>query len=89
MAKRGWTKRVMETSNAMDIKDGLFRGSPRQIARGLKRASLDSSRTKGTKFSSAMSMLNFFINRGGSKVSPERRSVLEKAKSELRKEFKK
>ncbi len=31
-----------------------------------------------------MSMLNFYINRMGSKLAPGRRKVLEKAKLELR-----
>jgi hypothetical protein len=31
-----------------------------------------------------MSMLTFFINRAGRKLSPERRELLEQAKEELR-----
>jgi len=87
MAQRGWVRRVQATSNAMDIPDGLFRKSPRQIALGLKRAVLTSRRTKGTKFQSAMSMLNWFINRGGRGLSPARRRTLERAKDELRDVF--
>ena len=35
-----------------------------------------------------MSMLNFYINRAGRKLSPTRKRVLESAKGELRKAFK-
>ena len=84
---RGWVRRVQATSNAMDIPEGLFRKTPRRIALGLKRAVLASDRTKGTKFQSAMSMLNWFINRGGRGLSAKRRASLERAKTELRKAF--
>jgi len=81
---RGWVRRVQQTSNAMDIPEGLFARSPRAIAQGLKHAVMTSRRTKGTKFQSAMSMLNWFINRGGRGLPQERRDRLEEAKIELR-----
>jgi hypothetical protein len=84
---KGWVRHVQETSNAMDIPHGLFAGTPREIARGLRRSVLASRRTKGTKFQSAMSMLNWFINRGGKGLSPARRRTLERAKDELRDVF--
>jgi uncharacterized protein DUF3175 len=71
----------------MDIPRGLFTGSPRDIAAGLKRAVLRSRRTRGTKFQSAMSMLNWFINRGGKAIPGAWRRRLERAKGELRKAF--
>ena len=80
----GWVRHVRETSDAMDIPEGLFTRSPRAIAAGLKHAVLTSRRTKGSKFQSAMSMLNWFINRGGRGLSLERRDRLEEAKIELR-----
>ena len=49
----------------MDLPPGIFRRSPDEIARGLKRAAEGSRRTKGTKFQSAMSMLNLYVNRAG------------------------
>src|SRR5262245_38562350 len=84
---KGWVRHVQQTSNAMDIQHGLFTRSPRQIALGLKRSVTASSRTKGTKFQSAMSMLNWFINRGGRGLSATRRRRLERAKIELRDVF--
>lgn len=86
---RGWIQDVQRTSNAMDIPNGLFSKSPHEIALGLKRAVLSSDRTKGTKFQSAMSMLNWFINRGGRGLSETRRRRLERTKKELRRVFQK
>jgi hypothetical protein len=83
-APKGWIRHVRQTSDAMDIPEGLFTRSPRAIAAGLKHAVMASDRTKGTKFQSAMSMLNWFINRGGRGISRERRDRLEEAKIELR-----
>jgi len=45
-------------------------------------------RHEGTPFQSAMSMLNFYINRGGKNLSEGRKNKLEKAKDELRKLYK-
>jgi hypothetical protein len=41
-------------------------------------------RRKAGAYQSAMSMLNFYINRAGRNLSPERRRILERAKRELR-----
>ncbi len=82
-----WVHRVQETSNAMDLPEGIFTWSPPAIARGLKKAVLESTRTKGTKFQSAMSMLNFYINRAGTKLPAKDKERLEQAKIELRKVF--
>jgi hypothetical protein len=85
--KTRWVKHVADTSDAMDLKAGLFKKSAVAIARGLKQSVMRSKRTKGTKFQSAMSMLNFFINRGGHNLSNRDLARLERAKAELRKEF--
>lgn len=85
--KSSWVQKVSETSNAMDIKQGLFTGSSKEIAKSLKQAVLESNRTKGTKFQSAMSMLNYYINRAGKKLKLQDRERLENAKDELRKLF--
>lgn len=85
--KKLWVAHVMETSNAMDLPEGIFTWPAKKIAEGLKEAVFASNRTKGTKFQSAMSMLNFYINRGGKKLPKEDRQRLEDAKIELRKLF--
>lgn len=82
-----WVRGVQKTSNAMDLPEGIFTWPPEKIARGLKKAVLESNRTKGTKFQSAMSMLNFYINRAGKKLPAADKKRLEQAKIELRKIF--
>jgi hypothetical protein len=85
---RKWSARVMRTSDAMDLESGVFKKrSARQIALSLKRSAQASRRRKSPPFRSAMSMLNFEINRGGSNLSSARRRVLAQAKIELRKAF--
>jgi hypothetical protein len=71
----------------MDIPRDLFKRAPDGIARGLKRAALQSRRTQGTKFQSAMSMLNLYVNRAGRTLPSRERVRLEAAKEELRKVF--
>jgi Protein of unknown function (DUF3175) len=66
----------------MDLPRGIFKGTPVAIARGLRR-----TRTKGTKFQSAMSMLNLYVNRAGRSLSARDRRRLERAKVELRRVF--
>ena len=76
----------MRTSNALDLEGGVFtKRSPKAVARSLKRSAERSRRRKSAPFRSAMSMLNFHINRGGKGVSKSQRRVLERAKGELRK----
>ena len=83
-----WSAEVTEHSNALDLEESVFtRDSPREIALSLKRSAERSIRRKGTPFQSAMSMLNFEINRAGKGLSAERRRTLESAKDELRKAF--
>ncbi len=76
------------TSNALDLEPSVFTArSPRSIAASLKRSAEQSRRRKGTPFQSAMSMLNFYINRAGKTLPAERKRVLTAAKAELRRLF--
>ena len=87
-ATRRWSKRVTQTSNALDLESGVFTSrSPRTIALSLKRSAERSRRRKVDPFRSAMSMLNLYINRAGKGLSSERRRTLERSKGELRKVF--
>jgi hypothetical protein len=87
-AKRHWSAKVTRTSNALDLENGIFRKrSARAIAQSLQRSALASHRRKSEPFRSAMSMLNFAINRAGRGLSGERRRTLERAKVELRRLF--
>jgi hypothetical protein len=83
-----WSAGVMARSDAMDLEQGVFKSrSAKQVALSLKRSAESSHRRKSTPFRSAMSMLNFEINRGGKNLSAERLRVLNRAKVELRKAF--
>ena len=82
---RKWSGEVGRKSDALDLQAGLFKStSARRIALSLKRSADSSRRRKTTPFRSAMSMLNFEINRAGRTLSKSRREVLERAKTELR-----
>src|SRR3954471_11218623 len=84
-ARRRWSARVMRTSDALNLESGVFKKrTPRQVARSLKRSAETSPRRKSAPFRSAMSMLNFHINRAGKGLSRSRRQLLERAKDELR-----
>jgi hypothetical protein len=81
----GWSQRVTETSDALDLEAGVFTlENPREIALSLQRSAEQSRRRKSTPFRSAMSMLNFYINRAGTGLDPQQRARLEAAKDELR-----
>ncbi len=85
---RKWSAGVNERSDALDLERSVFKsGSARHIARSLKRSAEASKRRKGTPYQSAMSMLNFYINRGGRNLPARRKHTLERAKVELRKAF--
>jgi len=83
-----WSQHVTETSNALDLDAGVFTWSdPKRIAQSLKRSAETSTRRHGSPLQSAMSMLNFYINRAGSGLSAKQKRVLTQAKSELHKAF--
>jgi hypothetical protein len=85
---RRWSSEVTKHSHALDLEEGVFSlKNPKQIAESLKRSALQSKNRKGTPYQSAMSMLNFYINRAGKNLSDEKKSNLNKAKDELRKVF--
>jgi len=87
--KRNWSDYVTKHSFALDLEEGVFTwDNPRKIAESLKKSAEASIRQKGTPFQSAMSMLNFYINRAGKNLKPKRKRILERAKTELRKLFK-
>src|SRR3978361_660420 len=66
MTPRKWSQRVIETSDALDLKNGVFTlRSPKAIAASLKCSAQHSKRRKADPFRSALSMLTFYINRAG------------------------
>jgi hypothetical protein len=83
-----WSRDVTKNSDAMDLRAGVFKlKSARAIADSLKKSSEAGRRRKSSPFRSAMSMLNFEINRAGRNLSKDRLRVLNRAKRELRKAF--
>lgn len=86
--KKYWSGKVTRESNALDLEAGVFTWKdPKRIAASLKKSAETSWRRKGTPYQSAMSMLNFYINRAGKNLSPVRRKVLSRVKTELQKVF--
>jgi len=79
---------VTQTSFALVLDPGVFTwDDPRAIARSLKASAEASRKRKATPFQSAMSMLNFYINRAGKQLPARQRKRLEAAKDELRSLF--
>ncbi|MEY9755545.1 DUF3175 domain-containing protein [Bradyrhizobium yuanmingense] len=87
-AARRWSQRVTEESDALDLKQGVFKlTSAKRIAASLKRSAEHSSRRKTGAYRSALSMLTFYINRAGKTLPKTRRTRLERAKVELKRAF--
>jgi Protein of unknown function (DUF3175) len=85
---RRWSAEVTKHSDALDLEHDVFRSKdPRKIARSLKHSAEHSCRRKGTPYQSAMSMLNFYINRAGKNLPKKQKRILENAKQELRAVF--
>jgi hypothetical protein len=82
---RRWSGEVTRFSNALDLDSGVFTWrDPKRIARSLRDSAEQSQRRKAGAFQSAMSMLTFYINRGGRNLSAARKRTLNQAKAELR-----
>lgn len=90
IAKAKWSQQITENSRALKLDHEVFTWkNPIKIAKSLKKSALESTTRKGTPFQSAMSMLNFYINRAGKQLDSKQKNILEKAKIHLRKEFNK
>jgi hypothetical protein len=85
---RRWSAKVTKRSDALDLESDVFKGKdPHRIASSLKRSAERSKRRKGTAYQSAMSMLNFYVNRVGKNLPKRQKQILERAKAELREAF--
>ena len=82
-----WSARVTRHSDALTLENRVFKGTPSEIAKSLKRSAEHSRRRKSSPYRSAMSMLTFYINRGGKNLSASERRKLEAAKDKLREAF--
>jgi len=87
-AGKKWSARVTRESDALDLKKGVFTSdNPRRIALSLKRSAERSHRRKSSPYRAAMSMVTFYINRGGKDLPAKKKRILERAKDELRSLF--
>jgi hypothetical protein len=87
-APKRWSQRVTKESDALDLKQGVFKlTSAKKIAASLKRSAEHSARRKTGAYRSALSMLTFYINRAGKTLPKTQRTRLERAKVELKRAF--
>src|SRR4051812_40198984 len=87
-APKRWSQRVTQKSDALDLKQGVFKlTSAKKIAASLKRSAEHSARRKSGTYRSALSMLTFYINRAGKTLPKTQRARLERAKVELKHQF--
>lgn len=86
---KNWSAKVTQESDALDLEPGVFTWKdPKKVAQSLKKSAEISTRRKFAPYQSAMSMLNFYINRAGGNLPASQKKILEQAKIELRKVFK-
>ena len=70
----------------MDLEPGVFKKkSAKGMAKSILRSVKRSRRKKGTTLSSGISMITYYANRGGSKLSPKQKNTIKAAKNEYRK----
>ncbi|EJC78390.1 Protein of unknown function (DUF3175) [Rhizobium leguminosarum bv. trifolii WSM2012] len=59
-SKKKWSQDVTDHSDAMDLKEGVFKSDdPKKIARSVKHSAEESDHRKSSPFRAAMSMLTF------------------------------
>lgn len=88
MPSKRWSQQVTLNSNALDLEKGVFTWKdPDKIAASLKRSAIVSRRRKASPYQSAMSMLNFYINRAGKNLPEQQKDILENAKTALKRQF--
>ncbi len=79
--QRKWSQQITDTSRALILEKGVFTwNDPKKIAKSLKKSALKSTTRKGSPFQSAMSMLNFYINRAGKNIDPNQKKFLKNQK---------
>jgi hypothetical protein len=80
-----WSANVTQNSNALDLDKGVFTSNdPDKIAKSLEHSAEKSKRKKAGSYQSAMSMLNFYINRAGKNLPAKKKATLTKAKDKLK-----
>jgi len=90
MAKsaKKWSAEVTAHDHPFDLEPGLFaNGSAQQIAAALKKSAEDPARHSDDPYRTAMSMLDFYVNRAGDRLTTEQRAKLDQTKMALRQAF--
>ncbi|MEI9901672.1 MAG: DUF3175 domain-containing protein [Hyphomicrobium sp.] len=83
-----WSKDVTEHDHPFELPPGTFKsGDPDVIAAALQHSAEDPKRGTHDAYRTAMSMLDFYINRAGANLTGSDRVALEQAKVALRKRF--
>jgi hypothetical protein len=83
-----WSKSVTEHDHHFELPPGVFKsGDPEKIAAALQESAESPERASEDPYRSAMSMLDFYMNRAGRNLSATERAALEKAKDALRRRF--
>jgi len=83
-----WSKEVTDHDHPYALPPGVFKsGDPDVIAAALQHSAEDPRRGPHDAYRTAMSMLDFYINRAGKNLTDGDRAALEKAKTALRKRF--
>ena len=77
---------MQSRSDAMDLERGVFKKkSAKGIAKSILRSVKRSRRKKGSTLSSGISMMTYYVNRGGSRLSSQQKKKIMAAKNEYRK----
>lgn len=83
-----WSQDVTDHDHPFALPPGIFKSAdPDVIAAALQHSAEDPARGSHDAYRTAMSMLDFYINRAGRNLSDGDRVALEKAKTALRKRF--
>lgn len=83
-----WSQAVTDHDHPFALPPGIFKSAdPDVIAAALQHSAEDPRRGSHDAYQTAMSMLDFYINRAGRNLSDGDRAALEKAKTALRKRF--
>jgi len=88
VSKKKWSSDVTLSSNAMNLEKGIFTKDSKTIAKSIKKSvekRPKELKKKVSNLKSGMSMLSFYINRAGKKLSKERRKTIMLAKKEFKK----
>lgn len=83
-----WSKQVTEHDHPYDLPPGIFKSAdPDAIAAALQHSAEDPQRDSTDPYRTAMSMLDFYINRAGKNLDATEMATLEQTKTALRKRF--